>query len=572
MKKLPALILITLLATTFITSSAFTATKKVKKKIIKRKAKIVVVAPAPTPKIIMDTTRAGEISKNETWGGKIFITGAISVPKGVTLTIEPGTTIAFKPSRDYKRPDKLGMNIFGTIKAVGTPDKQITFPSADRNPQNGDWSMIHLAGKTGSIFKYVIVEFGQQGINLWQSDAVISHSIIRWNNWEGLYAESYSTPLIEFNRVYQNGYNGMAMEQFNKAVVRNNLFEKNGTHGLHVDASEATVENNILKENGAAGLSLDDASTVTATNNSMLNNTINGIMCGEGNNKLTLINYKIVAKDNPLRCPDSVITKNEPGDGASEIAFDYPDTKVFDLGYTPGDRVKDKYQYVYPDDETRRIVKKIGTGLGLTWSLAMDGKNVWAATLSGDVYKLDGDTGKILKQFKVNSAQPWGMAFDGTNLWLTDFAEKRTYSVDPETGKELFSFPNPDQTRGAKGLTWDGQYLYIMGWTTSIVYKMDRQGKLMSQFKLKDIDGGGGLTWDGHYFWIPVDNRIGKFDKTGKLLGAIYIASEGTWDLAWENADNKYGGYLWASQRTNENWFDDEKIYKLEIVNDRIAK
>ena len=164
------------------------------------------------------------------------------------------------------------------------------------------------------------------------------------------------------------------------------------------------------------------------------------------------------------------------------------------------------------------------------------------------------------------------MTFDGQNLWITDFAEKRTYSVDPETGKELFSFKNPDQEHGAKGLAWAGQDLYLMGWTTSIIYKVDRQGKLIDQIKMKDIDGGGGLTYDGWYFWIPIGNRIGKFDRSGKLVGSIYEASEGTWDLAWEPSDNKYGGYLWASQRTNENWFDDEKIYKLEIVNDQLIK
>ena len=61
-------------------------------------------------------------------------------------------------------------------------------------------------------------------------------------------------------------------------------------------------------------------------------------------------------------------------------------------------------------------------------------------------------------------------------------------------------------------------------------------------------------------------NRI----KKEELIGRIYTASEGTWDLAWEPANNKYGGYLWATQRTNENWYDDEKIYKIEILDDTL--
>jgi hypothetical protein len=38
----------------------------------------------------------------------------------------------------------------------------------------------------------------------------------------------------------------------------------------------------------------------------------------------------------------------------------------FALGYTPGDP-DDQYMYIYPDlDETRKVVNKIGEGLGLT--------------------------------------------------------------------------------------------------------------------------------------------------------------------------------------------------------------
>ena len=344
-----------------------------------------------------ENTRAGEIKKNETWNGEIIITDYVVVNKGITLTIEPGTVISFKNNRDYKNQNKLGLEVYGTLKAIGTPGKQIIFTSDAKSPQNGDWAMIRLFGKTKSIIQYAIIEFAQQGVNMWQSDAAISHSIIRWNNWEGLYAESYSTPLIEYNRVYQNGYNGMAMEHFIQAVVRKNLFAKNGTHGLHIDASQALVENNIFLENGAAGISLDEAAIVTTVNNTKDKNNLAGLMCGEGENKLTAVGNKIIPNmldipDSLIRCPDSVVLKNELGSGASEMVFDYPDTKKFDLGYTPGDRQKDQYQYVYPDDETRRVVKKIGLGLGLTWSLTMEGDDVWTVTVSGDIYKLDGAT------------------------------------------------------------------------------------------------------------------------------------------------------------------------------------
>ncbi len=529
-----------------------------------------VVLAASKSLSVSNTTRSGTLTRNETWSGTITVTDSVYVPKKITLTIKPGTTVKFKANRNYQKPNKLRIDIDGRLLAEGTPKKMITFTSAAKHPQNGDWGMLHLAGKTKSRLKYAVVEFAQQGINLWRSDMLISRSIIRWNNWEGLYAESYSTPRIEYNRVYQNGYNGMAMEQYNTVVLRKNIFEKNGTHGVHIDASTATLENNILRDNHAAGLSLDDISTVTATDNTLSGNWLRQIMCGEGENTLTAVGNLVNEGETPTNCPDEAFLQNTSGTGAGEIAFGYADKKKYDLGYTPGDRPKDRYRYVYPDDTTRKIVKKIGTGLGLTWSIAVEGDDVWTSTVSGAIYKLDGSTGEILKQFTAPSSQPWGMAWDGEQLWITDFAEKRTYSLDPETGEETFSFNNPDQLRGAKGLTWDGQYLYIMGWTTNLVYKVDRSGTVISTFEL--VPGaGGGLAWDGQNFWAPC-NGICKYSAKGKLLGKIYEASEGTWDLAWEPGDNAFGGYLWATQRTNENWYDDEKIFKLEILNDQIAK
>ncbi|MEK7637410.1 MAG: hypothetical protein AAB402_03455 [Patescibacteria group bacterium] len=59
---------------------------------------------ATTSTLVSNTTRSGTITKNETWSGTISVTGSITVPKKVTLTIRPGTTVKIKPSRDYKKP------------------------------------------------------------------------------------------------------------------------------------------------------------------------------------------------------------------------------------------------------------------------------------------------------------------------------------------------------------------------------------------------------------------------------------------------------------------------------------
>jgi len=516
----------------------------------------------PTPVLVHNASKAGELTRDEVWSGEILVTGKVSVPNNVTLTIEPGTKIKFQHYRGYKEPEKkLGLYIKknGTLKAEGTPTEQIWFTSDATDPINGDWNMLRFIDcGSDSVIKYAVIEFAQQGINMWNSSPTISHCIVRWNNWEGIYLESYCQPLIEYNMIYENGYNGIAMEQFNNAVIQYNTIWRSGTHGIHVDISYAEIRSNVVKEN-ANGLSVDDGGTITAIDNTIANNHGAGIVCGEGVNTVTSSGNKFEGNKTDILCgPQDRLLENTTGLGAGEIVYDYSDLRPYELGYIPGDQAKDRYMYVYPDDETRKIVEKIGNGLGLTWSLTWDGQSIWTATLWGDVYKLNPDTGQIEKHWIFPGPQAWGMTFDGQNLWINDFAEKKVYQMDQD-GNVISSFEIPDEVGGAKGLEWDGTYLYLMGWTSPIIYKLDKSGKLIETIKIKGGWAGGGLAWDGNYFWAPGGKGICKIDKNGVIVGGIYSASEGTWDLAWD------GHYLWAAQRTNENW-PDAKIFKLEIL------
>ena len=515
---------------------------------------------------ILSISKGGAIQEDELWSGEIYIVDHIFVPKGVTLTIEPGTEINFKHYRGYKESEKrFGITIEGTLISVGSPEDQIWFTSDAPEPINGDWNMLRIVnGGNSSIIKYTIVEFAQQGINLWNSSPTISHTIVRWNNWEGIYFESYSKPLLEYNLIYENGYNGVAMEQFNDAILRYNTVMRSGTNGIHVDASDAEIEYNIVRENMANGLSVDDHGTIIARNNSIEDNRDAGIGVGEGMNMVIAHGNKFRNNSIDIYTPSpDMLIENIPGNGAGVIVYDYPDSKPYQLGYIPGDEEKDKYMYIYPDeDQTRRVVNKIGEGLGLTWSLTWDGEYIWTVNLGGQVYKLDAETGEIKDNWTFPGPQAWGMTYDGDHLWINDFAEKKIYQMDLN-GNVISSFEIPDKEGGAKGITWDGEYLYLMGWTTPSIYKLDRLGNLIETIEIKEGYAGGGLTWDGNYFWAPGGRGINKIDSNGRIVGGIYPASEGTWDLTGD------GKYIWATQRTNENW-QDQKIYQIEILDDSL--
>ena len=503
----------------------------------------------------------GTIRQDTVWSGDVWVTSSVFVPAGVTLTIEPGTKIRFKHYRGYTDPGaRLSMRVEGTLKAAGTASDPIWFTSDAPDPTNGDWGMLRLVNASSdSEIRFAILEFAQQGLNLWNSSPTLSDLIVRWNNWEGIYFESYCRPTLERARIYQNGYNGIAMEQFNDVTIRDCLVSESGTNGIHVDASTASIEGCIIEGSAAAGLSVDDHGALIVRG-CFVRENMQGIGCGEGTNTVQIDSATVFAANSAdmPNCAGAMTWLSGGTPAPSSIPFIMPDHRPYELGYTPGDRLLDRFMYIYPDaDATRTVINKIGDGLGLTWSVTWDGAAIWTATLWGDVYRLDPVTGAVLTQWRYPGPQAWGMTYDGEHLWINDFAEKKVYQMTT-TGTVLGSFAIPDPTGGAKGIAWDGQALCIMGWTSSTIYRVDRQGNLLNTIALQG--GGGGLAWDGEAFWVPGGRGIERVSATGQTLGSIYACSEGTWDLTWD------GQFLWATQRTNENWFDD-KLYQIAIGN-----
>lgn len=575
------------------------------------------------PGSIQNTQKSGVLQRDETWSGEIHVIDQLVVPKGITLTIQPGTIVKFKHSRDYKNLNKGGLLVQGgVLKAIGSSDKPIWFTSDADKPINGDWNGIAIENsKNGNVLDHVIVEYAFIGVRFWTSSGTVSNSIVRWINAEGIYMER-SNPVIEMCTIYGTGYNGIAMEQFNDVILKNNKIIDNQGSGIHGEATRAEVENNLI-QNCKYGITFDDFSNATLRSNlienvreegthfyfnssgQLLNNVIRstgaGIIAGEGtliannndiysNNKnlelrnmqsIDVINNWWGSKDeNGIRekidadTDLSVIPFLREGSlNIPALVFDYQDVRISNLGYIPGDP-KDQYPYIYAnEDETRRVIKKLcGNNEGFIeasfgWSLAWDGKYLWRSLHagSGELVKIDPETGKVVANIgNPGIAQDRGIAFDGQHLWVNDFSAKKVFEVDPVTGKILSSFKIPEMGSGSSGIAWDGQYLYLVNWLKhNELYKVDRKGNLIGIIKLEQ-DGGASITFDGKYFWTSPSGRgVRKFDKQGKLVGEIYALAFGGEAIAND------GKYLWILHRTQEQW-SDPKLYQIEVINDQV--
>ena len=497
--------------------------------------------------------KGGILRIDEIWSGEIIVTRTVIVPEGVTLTIKPGSLIKFKHYRGYQEPEKrVGLVITGgTLTAIGTPEEQIWFTSDAVEPINGDWNGIGLENTKDSKLDYVIVEFGEMGITQQNSKTVISNSIIRWSNAEGLYAER-SQPLIVNNTLYGNGYHEIALEQYNQVKIFNNII-RDGHFGIHQEKTKTHIKGNYFKNEADLAITAGMESDVLIEENKFEN----------------------IGSEPPIEFNHTCTVEmknNDYGDGTVAIPqFDYQDVKRHELGYIPGD-AQDKYPYIYEEvDETRRVVKRIGKDLYFGWALAFAEGKLWRFSLGSgeigqqlDFIEIDPEGGNYKRYGNDLIMNPRGLTYDGRYFWVNDFSLLKIFKfhLKGDFIEIVDSFDIPDkELGGVSGLATDGTYLYLRSRDCSKVYRLDKQGNVVNEIYFE----GGSLVWTGEYFWTnnACQKGIGKFDKKGNLVGSIYPAAKDTWAFAWD------GKYLWTIQRTCEMW-NDPKIYQIEILDDSL--
>jgi hypothetical protein len=493
------------------------------------------------------------LQEDEVWSGEILVTHSVVVPEGITLTIEPGTAVKFKHYRGYREPhQKTGLTVAGgTLKAIGTPQEQIIFTSDAEKPINGDWLGISLVNTKDSEFDYVIVEFGEIGIEQFDSEVPVMHSIIRWNNSEGLYAER-SKPIFSHNTIYGNAYHEIALEQYNQVKIYHNTI-RDGHFGIHHEKTEAHLKGNYFK------------------NEAML-----AITAGMDSNLLIEENkFEDIGNDPPIGYDHTctlIMKNNDFGDNNLTIpTYDYKNIQGYDLGYIPGD-INDKHLYIYDDkDETRRVVKKIGQDLSFGWALNYARDKLWRFSLGHgemgeqlDFIEVNPETGKFRRYRNDWIMNPRGLTYDGKYFWVNDFSLLKVFKfkLNGEAIEILDSFDIPEKEQGGtNGLASDGQYLYLRSRDGSKVYQLDQQGHIVDSISFP----GSSLVWTGDYFWTSYGcgRGICKYDKEGQLVGSIYPVAKETWAIAWD------GKYLWTIQRTCEMW-NDPKIYQIEVLDDSL--
>ena len=119
----------------------------------------------PRPDIAYNDTLLVE---DTLWRGEVQVTGWVTIPSHVTLTVEAGTIIRFLPDRQGENGG--GILVQGRLLVNGLPDKPVTFTGAYRESAASDWQgIVFLATEKKNLMESSRVEWASAGLDAFHS-------------------------------------------------------------------------------------------------------------------------------------------------------------------------------------------------------------------------------------------------------------------------------------------------------------------------------------------------------------------------------------------------------------------
>ncbi|MEW6608609.1 MAG: right-handed parallel beta-helix repeat-containing protein, partial [bacterium] len=234
-------------------------------------------------------------------GSPYVVTGTVTVPEGLSLTINPGVVVKFATNTSLLN--------YGTLTAIGTPDGTITFTSNSPTPQAGDWNSIKFSSaQSKGTISYCLIEYGKQAVYLENTSKItITHNIIRNNKGNsgvgpysrgeigaGIYLSSSTDTIITGNTICDNqggqggrgdtyssgGSGGIGAGIYlgsstNNTITSNTIYNNQGGYG-----GEGGWEDNY-SSGGQGGIGAG-IHLLSSTNNTILSNIIINSQRGEG--------------------------------------------------------------------------------------------------------------------------------------------------------------------------------------------------------------------------------------------------------------------------------------------------
>ncbi len=297
--------------------------------------------------------KSGELTENEVWEGRVYVTGTVIVPEGVTLTVRAGTIVGFEPL-----DERCAIIVHGELYAEGAPDRMIVFGSLGKQqeikttkpglentasvqsvqpnmnaapPKAGDWRGIRIeAGSPNSRFTYCRIQHATNGIACITDTVQIERCLFSENNI-GVLCEN-TNPTINANEFNRNG-SGAQFRGTAAPVVEYNEFTANRFGIVCEDDSRPRIQHNNIRSNYEYAIICYSASSPEIVSNNITLNNGWAVYDG-GRLRDNYINGNKQVGPNVTEL--SIATQSEQFYGVDEV-FDPRDTPVSEAG-VPSDR------------------------------------------------------------------------------------------------------------------------------------------------------------------------------------------------------------------------------------------
>ena len=170
--------------------------------------------------------KSGTLSGNETWTSNYVyvLTGNLTVPSGVTLSINAGTVVKVK--YESYSGYKISLVVNGTLNVSGTAGAPVYFTgerddtvggdtNGDGNstlPSAGDWQSIQFLSGSGGTLGYVEIRYGgysSGAVYLSGSSPALDHLTVRYSNSSAVSALASDSPIITNFTAYNTPYGGL---------------------------------------------------------------------------------------------------------------------------------------------------------------------------------------------------------------------------------------------------------------------------------------------------------------------------------------------------------------------------
>ena len=202
--------------------------------------------PTAAPPAVV--SHCGTISANETWSSASIhrLTCSVTVPSGVTLTIEPGAVVKANTG-------SVSLSVSGSLVAVGTAADPVVLTSINDDSVGGD------TGGDGSASSPAAGDW--PGIEAQGADSVVDvdHAVIKYAD-RGIDASSGSLSVINSTITKSGGYGILASGTSGVPVIMDNTITDTASYeAVHIsdtDVDLAKLDGNDGSGNGGNGIYL----------------------------------------------------------------------------------------------------------------------------------------------------------------------------------------------------------------------------------------------------------------------------------------------------------------------------